>query len=419
MITPRQLASRLRKALRLRRALRHRQRSRHALFVGVTGTSGKTTTTRLAAAILRTTGPGAQTDADNAINDLIRTVRATGPAERWCVAELAAAGPGTLDRRVALFQPDVAVLTMIGREHYTAYRSVEAIAAEKEKVVLALPADGIAVLNLDDPLVAAIAARTGRRVIGFGRDPAATLRLVAARSRWPEPLALEVEHAGRRYAVATQMHGEHLAVPVLAALGVAVAAGVPMETALAVVATTAPPEGRMQPVTTGDGVTFLRDDMKSPAWSFAAPFAFLREARAERKVAIVGTVSDTRGDSSRNYRGFAHTAREAADLAVFVGPLSHRALRARATPEDATIQAFPTVREAAAWLRDELGAGDLVLLKGSNRADHLLRIVLDRDDAVGCWQERCDRITFCNHCPELRATPALMSRTKPGAAQSG
>lgn len=406
MASPLKLLKRLRKALRFRMAMRHRQRARHALFVGITGTSGKTTTTSLAAAVLRTTGPCEQTHGYNALGDVMRAVRATGPRHRACVAELGAAGTGTLDDKVRVVRPDIAVLTVIGREHYTAYRSDEAIAAEKAKVVLAPPDDGVAVLNMDDPLVRAIGERARRRVLWFGRSEGAALRLLEARSAWPEPLTLLVEHEGRRLEVRTQLHGRHLAVPVLAALGVGLAAGVAPEAALAALAGVPPTEGRMQPESTADGVTFIRDDMKAPAWSFAAPFELLREARAARKVAIVGTVSDTRGDSGRNYRDFARTARAAADLVVFVGPLSHRALRARASPDDATIRAFPTAREAAAWLRGELRAGDLVLLKASNKADHLSRLILDRDEPVTCWRERCEKVTYCSRCPEVRAAAA-------------
>jgi UDP-N-acetylmuramyl pentapeptide synthase len=213
-----------------------------------------------------------------------------------------------------------------------------------------------------------------------------------------------VEYAGEQHTVATRLHGAHMAVPVLGALGAALAAGVPIATALAAIARFEPIRGRMQVVRTPDGITWLRDDWKAPAWSFATPFALLADARVPRRVAIVGTVSDTTGDNSRNYRRFGQTARASADLVVFVGPHAHRGVRARATPDDASIQAFPTVRAAADWLRGELRAGDLVLLKGSHKADHLVRILLDREAPVACWRERCPITNCCSVCPDLRAT---------------
>lgn len=406
MALSRRIARRLKKLKKwwhFRLALRHRRKMAHIVHIGITGTSAKSTTTALAAAILREAGPCEQTQNSNALHDLIRVIHRTGRGHRYCVLELATMAPGTLDRHVRLVRPDVAVLTMVGSEHYSNFRNLDAVAAEKAKVVLAPPAAGIAVLNIDDPMVRAIGEQTSRRVIWFGSDPAATLRLVEARSIWPEPLTLVVAHGGQQHLVRTDLHGRHLVVPVMAALGVALACGVPLATAIAAIGQCQPTEGRMQPVTTADGVTWMRDDWKAPAWSFGLPFDWLREATATRKVAIVGTVSDTRGDSARNYRDFARVARSAATLVVFVGPNSHRALRARAAPDDDSIQAFPTAAAAATWLRPRLRAGDLVLLKASHKADHLVRLMLDREAPVNCWRERCDKALFCTHCPELRS----------------
>lgn len=394
---------RWRDAWRFRVAERHRRRARHATFVGITGSSAKTTTTNLAAAVLRTQGPCEQTRGYNGIGYVANAIRATGRGHRGCVAELAADGIGSLDDKVRLLAPDIAVITVIGREHYRAFRGVEAVAAEKAKVALAPPADGIAVLNRDDPLVRAIGERTRRRLLWFGQDAGADLRLVAARSAWPEPLVLVVAHGGQQLEVRTQLHGRHMAVPVLAALGVGIAAGVPLVEAAAAVATVAPAPGRMQLHTTPDGVHFIRDDLKSPAWSFAIPFEYLRDAQAPRKVAVIGTVSDLSGDSSRNYRRLARTARTGADLVVFVGPMASHALHGRETPDDESILAFPTARAAAAWLRAGLRPGDLVLLKGSNKADHLSRLVRDREAPVTCWVERCGKLMLCGRCPEMRA----------------
>lgn len=420
MASPSRLLKKLRKRIALALAQRHRRRASGTTFIGITGTSGKTTTVALTAAILREVGPCQQTESANAIGDVIRVVRATGSQHRFCVAEIAASGPGSLDDRVALFRPDIAVLTVVGREHLSAYPDVGSIATEKAKLVLGLgpPDDGIAVLNLDDPPVRAIAARTPRRVLGFGRDPAAALRLVAVESAFPAPLRLVIEYAGQQHVVATRMHGEHMAVPVLAALGAALAAGVPLTTALPAIARFEPIRGRMQVVRTPDDITWIRDDWKAPAWSFATPFALLAGASAPRRVAIIGTVSDTTGDSGRNYRRFGQTARAAADLVVFVGPLAHRGLRARAHDDDSSIQAFPTVRAAADWLRGELRSGDVVLLKGSHKADHLARILFDRQAPVTCWRERCPIIHCCSVCPDLRAPAAESSVDSSGTVST-
>ncbi len=392
---------RLRLRLNYLRARSRRKRMGQTVFIGITGSAGKTTATDLAAGILSGMGPCQQTREYNALDSVIRLLLATGRADRYCVAELAATGPGTLDSSVRLFKPDVAVITLIGRDHYSAYKSIEAIAAEKEKVVLALPPGGTAVLNIDDPLVREIGERCSRRVVWFGEGEDADLRLLEARSRWPEPLILKIAVAGRIYEVRTQLHGVHMATPVLAALGVAMALNVPMEEAISAIATIQPPDGRMQIVTGADGVTFIRDDWKAPAWSLDAPLRFLKDAKADRKVAVVGTLSHHSGKDAEKYKKYCLKVRESADLVVFVGPHAHHALHARKTRNDDTIRGFSNIRHAATFLKTALRAGDLVFLKGSHKKDHLIRIILDRFRPIQCWRDYCDKVIFCDACPML------------------
>ena len=397
------LRRRLKRRVRYYLALLHRRKLDQLTFVGITGSAAKTTATDLSAAILGQFGRCQKTHEFNALGDIVRTILKTGRAHRYCIAELAATGPGTLDSPIRIFKPDVAVMTVIGRDHYSAYKSMEAIAAEKEKVVLALPPEGTAVLNIDDPLVRAIGERCTRRVIWFGEGEGADLRLLEARSRWPEPLTLLVAFEDMTYEVRTQLHGVHMVTPVLASLGVSLATGIRLEDAVRVLAEVPPPDGRMQVVAGADGVTFVRDDWKAPAWSLDAPLRFLKDAKADRKVAVVGTISDMTGDNGLKYRKIARKVREYADLAVFVGPHAHRAVRARQNEKDTSIQGFPNIRQAADYLQSELRKGDLVLLKGSHNADHLVRIVFDRTTHIGCWKDQCEKKIFCNRCPRLYA----------------
>ena len=402
------------------RAILHRRRIDHVTFIGITGSAGKTTTKELTAAILANFGPCQQPFLSyNTLPAIVRTVLNTHKFHRYCVAELAASGPGTLDRSIRVLKPDISVITVIGRDHYRAFRSREAIAAEKEKVVLALSPQGIAVLNIDDPLVRSIGEDCNRRIIWFGEDVGATLRLRESFSRWPEPLTVFFEYQNKTYEVRTQLHGTHMAISVLASLGVALAADLPLEKAILAIAQTQPTEGRMQAVIGDDGVVFIRDDMKAPHWSLNAPMAFLREARANRKVAVVGTISDSSMDDTKKYKKVCRQFREVADLVVFVGPHAHRALRARQSEADTTIQGFSSIRYAATFLQTELRKGDLVLLKGSNKADHLVRLIINRARPIQCWKDRCKVEKFCDRCSRLYKPSPDITFAAPLGLQTG
>lgn len=383
-------------------ALVNRRRRSDVTFIGITGSAGKTTTKDLSVAILSALGPCESTrDSRNEHFDVAQTVAAVTRKHRTCVVELSAGGPNYLDFSLKLVKPTIGVLTLIARDHYRAFKSLEAIAAEKGKLIGALPPDGTAILNLDDPLVRAIGDSCKCRVIWIGQGDGATLKLHAARSQFPEPLTLDVEYEGRRYEVRTRLHGTQLALSVLAALAVGVAAGVSIEVGIAQLETAVPQPGRMQIVEGEDGVIFLRDDWKAPYWSLSAPLAFLKTARAKRKVAIFGTLSDYSEKASKIYPKVAKQALASADLVIFVGPHALRAIKARRDADDGSLLAFPEIRDAASHLKMALHPGDLVLIKGSNLADHLVRLVLDRTKAVECWRERCGLSKFCDRCKEL------------------
>jgi UDP-N-acetylmuramyl pentapeptide synthase len=127
---------------------------------------------------------------------------------------------------------------------------------------------------------------------------------------------------------------------------------------------------------------------------------FLADADAPRKVLVLGTISDYAGERSRTYMKVARRALEVADEVVFVGPNAPSA-RKLATL-DGSVRSFGTVREAADHFGRALQDGDLVLVKGSNRADHLVRIILARTTRVRCWRESCGRHSFCEDCWLLR-----------------
>jgi UDP-N-acetylmuramoyl-tripeptide--D-alanyl-D-alanine ligase len=394
----------------LRAAALHRRHTLgRVLFVAVTGSCGKTTTKDLAAAVLAARGRGRKTpESGNELSIVARTILKTLPWHRFAIAEVAAWGPDTLGAAVDLFRPRIGVVTNVGSDHYTAFRTLAATAAEKGRLVEALPPDGTAVLNADDPHVLAMRERCAGRVLTYGLSAGAELRGEDVSSAWPERLSFTVVHGDERLRVRTRLCGAHWAPCALAALAVGVAAGVPLAAGGEALARVESPPGRMSPVELVDGITFIRDDYKAPLWSIPPALEFLRAAQARRKVAVIGTIADFPGNPQKKYARVARHAIEVADYVVFVGRNAHSCLRARRHAGDDALRAFATVREVAEFLQDLLRPGDLVLLKGCRRADHLSRLVLARTSGVGCWREACARGNFCEHCP-LLGVPALPS----------
>jgi len=119
-------------------------------FVAVTGSSGKSTTVSLLAHIIEGTSSVKSQSLNNTIGPLIKTLRRHQKTDLFVVAELGVGGKGQMAPMAEIFKPDVAILTMIGDEHYSAFRGKEGVFEEKSKLFQALKPDGLAILNGDD-----------------------------------------------------------------------------------------------------------------------------------------------------------------------------------------------------------------------------------------------------------------------------
>lgn len=410
----------------LRRSFRHRSKHSAVVFIGVTGSAGKTSTKDFAAKILSTGMPGRKSGSANELHDIARAIRSVRAGDGFTVIEVGASAPGTMDRALPLLRPRIGVVTNIGTDHYSAYGSREAIAAEKRKLIQALPADGIAVLNADDPRVLAMGKECRGRVLTFGLHPDADVRAEAISAGWPARLAFTLVHRGNRVPVQTQFCGAHWVPSALAAVAVGRALGVPLDAAARALGEVPPIVGRMSPVLLPDGVTFIRDDWKASVHTIPPALDFMKTAEAPRKIAIIGTIADTMGDAGAVYVTMARRALASVDQVCFVGPRAFSALRAKTHAGDDRLRAFATVKAASEFLTGFLRPGDLVLLKGSNTADHLYRIILARTRGVACWQSNCRKIRFCSSCSLLdvpshagSATTPLLEAIEPGGVEAG
>jgi UDP-N-acetylmuramoyl-tripeptide--D-alanyl-D-alanine ligase len=370
-------------------------------FVGITGSAGKTTTKDLLIGVLSRRWRGVGSFASmNELPGVAGAILRTRPTHGFCAVEMSEDAPGALERPLALVRPTIGIVTVIGNDHWSAFRSREAIAQEVEQLIQSLPATGTAVLNADDPLVVSMAERARARVILYGTSPDAGLRAEDVRAAWPDRLRMTLVHGEERIPLNTQLCGSHWLPAVLGAIGGGLAMGIPLGECAAGIAAVAPFDGRMQPVTTASGVTFIRDDYKAPLWTVDGCFEFMKAARARRKFIVIGTLSDRGSRGTEKYGSVAKRAQEVADVTIFVGDWASHVLKVRQPGKEDALRTFASVRDAASYIQVHAGEGDLVLLKGTNRQDHLYRIVLAYTGEIACWRDDCKLAVFCNVCPQ-------------------
>jgi PTH1 family peptidyl-tRNA hydrolase len=149
--------------------------------------------------------------------------------------------------------------------------------------------------------------------------------------------------------------------------------GIPLQDCVTAVQQAEPFPGRMKPVALPSGATLIDDSWKAPLWSFPALFHFLQEAKAQRKILVIGTISDYRGDSTKKYLDIAKSALAVTDFVFFVGKQSARCLRTKQGPDDRRVMAFATNDQLAMYLEQFQSSGDLIILKAS-KSDNLNRL---------------------------------------------
>jgi UDP-N-acetylmuramoyl-tripeptide--D-alanyl-D-alanine ligase len=371
-------------------------------FIAVTGSAGKSTTKELLQGMLSAKLHGKVNPSSfNQLFDVGRTILGARPTDDFCLMEMSANWPGYLDKPLALFQPTISIVTVVADDGLTAFRSREGVAKEKVKLIEALPENGIAILNVDDALVAAMASKCKGRVITYGLSEGTEIRAQDISAAWPDRLSMTIVRGNERILIRTQLCGTHWVPSVLAAIAAATAMGLTLQECADGIAKVEPFVARMQPVITADNVTFIRDDWKAPVWTLNSCFEFMQAARAKRKILVIGTLADYPGSATKEYARVARQVIDIADHVIFIGQWAAAALRVQVPGQRATLRAFSRVRDASDYVNSILQPGDLVLLKGTTKQDHLLRIILARSAPFLCWRDDCKiNIYFCDVCPQ-------------------
>jgi UDP-N-acetylmuramoyl-tripeptide--D-alanyl-D-alanine ligase len=333
--------------------------------VGLTGSSGKTSTKDMVAALLAPLGPTIAPPGsfNNEIGHPWTALRAD-EATRHLVLELSARGPGQVAALCRVAPPAIGVVLNVGSAHLGEFGSRDAVATAKGELVEALPAGGVAVLNADDAAVAAMDRRTAARVVRFGRSAAAQVRAVdVALDDRGFPSFRLVNPAGE-VPVQLVVPGEHQVSNALAAAAVALELGATPAGIAVVLAGYRPvSRWRLEVTDRPDGVTVVNDAYNANPESVAAALRTLvAMAGAHRRSwAVLGPLAELGEAETEVYREIGALAvRLGVDRLVVVGKQA-RPLHS-VVPHSVLVS---DVTAALELLRGELTRGDVVLVKAS------------------------------------------------------
>ena len=354
--------------------------NRRVVVIGITGSSGKTSTKDLLFSVLARHGETvANVGSLNSPVGVPLTICRITPTTAYLILEMGSRGIGHIEYLTQIAPPQIGIVLNVGTAHLSEFGSREAIGKAKAELVQALPATGLAVLNADDPIVSEMAHLTRARVIPVGESSLATVRA----------LDISLDKQGRAsftlvtdqgtIAVALALHGAHQVGNALSVAAVALTVGMSLPDVAAGLGDARPlSRWRMEVHERADGVTIVNDAYNAnPDSMKAALKALAAMGKGRRTWAVLGEMRELGPESISEHEAMGRLAVNLnVSRVVAVGqgtqPIDDGARQERAGGSSGSRAEqsvwVPDTDAAYELLQQNLAPGDIVLVKSSRDA---------------------------------------------------
>lgn len=336
------------------------------LVVGVTGSIAKTSTKEAVAAVLarRFRTLRNEGNQNNEIG-LPLTIMRIGPEHEAAVLEMGMYVGGEIAELARIARPRIGIVTAVQPVHLARIGSLQAIEAAKGELLEALPRDGTAILNADDPIVRRMGGRTAARSVTYGFDAGADVTAEGVESAGMDGMRFVLRIGGARQAMAIPALGRLSVHNALAAAAVGRVAGLSLDEIAAGLADGWSAPHRAQLVRAGR-ITLIDDSYNASPRSVVAALDLLAGLPG-RRGAVLGEMLELGDASEDGHRTVGEAAARTVDWLLVIGrnaaPIAEGALDAGLDP--ARISTAPDVDAALATLPPRLRDGDVVLVKAS------------------------------------------------------
>ena len=335
--------------------------------IGVTGSTGKTSTKEAIAAVLEK-GFFVFKNFGN-YNGRYGLPIALGrllPESQKAVLEMACDSFKEIEDLCRMTSPHVGVVTAVNHAHLEYLGSLDNIAQEKGKLVESLPKDGYAILNYDDPRVRTMSDRTAAQIITYGTEPEADI-CASAIEMEGKGIRFRIRHRGEEHEAKVSLLGRHSVYTALAAAGVGIAYGLSWGDILEALGGLKPLKGRLNPLPGVNGSLLLDDTYGASPASTLAALDVLEELKGGRKVAILGDMLQLGAYEEEGHRQVGRRAAQVVDFLVTKGD-SARLIASEAQKEglgrDRVFITYGT-DDTVHGVVNMIDSGDVVLIKGA------------------------------------------------------
>jgi len=334
-------------------------------LIGVTGSTGKTTTKEAIAHVLSSRFRVLKSEGNfNNHFGLPLTLLRLEPEHDAAVIEMGMSHLGEIAALAKIAQPEIGVVTNVAPVHLEFFKSIGEIARAKYELVESLPAGGIAVLNADDEYVSQFGRDFHGKVVLYGLRTQADVRAENAKHHGAEGSTFDVVVGGCREKASLPLVGAHNIYNALAAVAVGLDRGLTLSEATGALATLAPADKRGEVVKLGN-ITIINDCYNSNPKALDAMVDALAAMPAKRRIVVAGEMLELGAAGEEMHRSSGrHMAERKIDVLVGVRGLAQSMVdSARESGMRAEFLATP--QEAGEWLARETREGDVVLLKAS------------------------------------------------------
>jgi UDP-N-acetylmuramoyl-tripeptide--D-alanyl-D-alanine ligase len=288
------------------------------VVVGITGSNGKTTVKEMVSSILRLQGPVLATEGNyNNELGLPLTLFRLEAEHRFAVLEMGASKAGDIAYLAGIARPDVALVTNIGPAHLEGFGSMEGVARAKGEIYSALPPDGCAIINADEPWGPAWReVITAQRILTFGTGNDSDVRAV------PRGAATRFETPAGRFEVRLTLPGEHNRINAAAATAAALALQVPLDTIRSGLEAVKSVPGRLNLIHADAGWTVIDDTYNANPASLYSALQVLAGMQGKAWL-VLGDMKELGEDSRKLHAEVGDAARALGVRRIFaVGEMS-------------------------------------------------------------------------------------------------
>lgn len=351
-------------------------------LIGVTGSTGKTTTKEAIAHVLSARFRTLKSEGNlNNHFGLPLTLLKLEPEHDIAVIEMGMSHAGEITTLAKIARPDIGVITNVAAVHLEFFNSVAEIARAKWELIESLPNNGVAILNADDDYLSELRRSFTGKVVTYGLGSSANVRAENIEAAGADGSTFEIVAAGNRAKVHFSLLGAHNVYNALAATAVALQFGFELSQAAGDLSALAPQEKRGQVIQVGN-IKVINDCYNSNPKALDAMVDALSGMHAKRRIVVAGEMLELGSSGEELHRASGrHIAERKMDVLLGVRGLAQAMVE---SAQEAGIRAgfVDSAEEAGEWLAHETRDGDVVLLKASRG------VKLER--ALEIWQAHAD-----------------------------